>query len=161
MIHTDLRDGYDPSMHGRYGRINYLFCGNPVDLRPGHEFLSFASKRLPELSRCLQHDFSPVLQDQFYRRSLAAREVIESNGKALGVVSSTVLTEIIIVFLWIALASDMDEQIALSITGLKWLYQYLRLNEDNDGATFRSRAENEQIALVFGALSGSREPSSS
>lgn len=77
----------------------------------------------------------------------------------MGGVSSTVLTEVIIVFLWITLASDMDEQIAPSITGLKWLYQYLRFNEDNDGATFRSRAENEQIALVFGALSGYREPS--
>lgn len=50
---TDLRDGYDPSMHGRHGMISYLFCVNLVDLLPKHEFLSFASKRLPELSRCL------------------------------------------------------------------------------------------------------------
>ena len=155
MIPTDSRDWHDCSIHGR---VNFLFCGNLIDPLPGHEFLSFASKRLPELSHCLEHDFSLAPQDQFYRRSLAAREVIASNGRAMGGVSLTVLTEVIIVFLWITRASDMDEQIAPSITGLKWMYEYLRLNEDKDGATFRCRAKDEQIALVFGALSGSREP---
>ena len=153
MIHTDLREGdLSPFVQGR---LSYLFSRKFVDPLPGHEILSFASKRLPELSHCFEQDFSLAPQDQFYRHSVAARQAIESKFIARGGVSLTVLTEVIIVFLWITLVSDMDEQIAPSITGLRWLYEYLRSNKENDGFTLGRR----QIALVFRALSGSEEPS--
>ena len=155
MIQRDLRESDDTSRHGR---LNYLFCGSLVDPPRGHQFLSFASKRLPELSHCLEQDFSPVPQDQLYRRGVAAREVIESSSKAIGGVSLTVLTEVILFFLWITLVSDIDEQIAPSITGLRWLYAYLASNQDNNGFTFDIRACTDQIGLVFRVLSRSAEP---
>ena len=151
MVDTDVEKMND---HLTYERIRYLFYGSFADLR-GHGFLSFASKRLPELSHCLEQDFSLAPQDQFYRRSAAARAVIESNFQARGEFSSTVLPEVIVSFLWITLASDIDEQIAPSINGLRWLYEYLLSNhlirEISD--------ETEQIARVFRVLSGAVTPS--
>ena len=159
MIHADLREGDEPLVHGR---LSHLFCSNPFNLLRRHDFLLFASKRLPELSHCLEQTLLQAPQDQFYRRSLAAREVILSKGdipspKGKGQVSLKVLTECIIVFLWITLASDIDEQIAPSISGLRWLYQ--QFNESLHSFMRRSCSISEQIALVFGVLSGSGERS--
>ena len=158
MVDTDVQE--PASMYESNERIGYLFCGNCVDLR-GHGFLSFASKRLPELSQCLEQDFSLAPQDQFYRRSMAAREVIRSNFKAREGLSMTFLPEVIVLLLWILLASDMDERIAPSITGLRWLYEYLQSNNDNDGVSPGRRLKHDQMALVYGVLSGPVELSMS
>ena len=153
----ELHEGEDPP---RLGRLSYLFCGNVVDPLRGHEFLSFASKRLPELSHCLEQDSSVVPEDHFYRRGAAARSFFESKddsglSKGQGRISLTVLAECITLLLWITLASDIDEQIAPSISGLRWLY--LQLNEGIDAFMRRSPRKMEQIALVFGVLTGSGE----
>ena len=157
MVDTGVQEVGNASM---CDRIHFLFCDNFVDLR-GHGFLSFASKRLPELSHCLEQDFSLAPQDQFYRRFVEARKVIDSNFKSRGGLNSTVLPEVIVLFLWILLASDMDEQIAPSITGLRWLYEYLQSMKNNDRVSPVTRLRNEQMALVHGVLSGPVELSTS
>ena len=161
MIHTELSDGDDPVIDIK---ISYLFNEKIFDSLRGHELLSFASKRLPELSLCLEHDFSLVPRDRFYSRALAALEALESKSpyacpQSKGIFNLRVLTEVIIIFLWITLASDIDEQIVPSITGLRWLYS--RVIENSNGSTLRSRTRMEQIALVFGVLSGRPSLSSS
>ena len=131
----------------------------------GPRVLSFASKRLPELRHCLKQDFSSVPQDQFHDIFCAARKAIGSEDdnaffKAQGGVSLTVLTEVIIVFLWITLASDMDEQIASSIAGLRKLYIWLAPNGRYRGVSGENPIINtesmrvKQMALVFSVLSG-------
>ncbi|KAM0798820.1 hypothetical protein BDR22DRAFT_355050 [Usnea florida] len=158
MVDTDMQKVDSHYMHQDH--IRYLFCDNFVDLR-GHGFLSFASKRLPELSHCLEQDFSLAPQDQFYKRFVEARKVIGSNFKLRGGLNSTVLPEVIVLYLWILLASDMDEQIAPSITGLRWLYEYLQSMKNNDRGPPGTRLRNEQMALVHGVLSGPVELSTS
>ena len=163
MMQTELRDGNEPSStEGMYGFFNSNFVGS---LR-GHEFLSVACKRVPELSRCLEYDFSLVPQHHFYSASLAARSIIESeddSGPPEGHdrVSLTVLTECITIFLCIILASDIDEEIAPSINGLRWLY--LQSDGGIDEFMLRNSVDNvqEQTALVFRVLSRSGEPASS
>ena len=157
------------------GNISYLFFRYLVDPLCGRKFLSFASKRLPELSHCLEHDFSRAPQGRFHICSREALSELESKGDCIysegqGQIKLTTLTECISVFLWITLATDIDEQIAPSINGLRWLYEYLLSNGDigvsierdakvGDFAKVRDFAKIEQIPLVFCALSGSGEPS--
>ena len=157
MMHTQLRDG-DEFIES--SSINHLFYESLVDPLRGHEFLSFASKRLPELSHCLEHDFWLAPQDDFYKRSLAAREVIESNGDnpyciGTGPVNLTVLAEVIMVLLWITLASDMDEQIAPSITGLRWLYKSLESSKTDRSLSPWDHLRTHPIEFVSQVLSGS------
>lgn len=127
----------------------------------GHKFLSFASKRLPELGQCLEHDFSSIPQNKVFRTGLAARNAFESKCEALHIsrgpdakdrVCLTKLAEVIIAFLWITLVSDMDREIAPSVTGLTNLYRRLDDNENPIGRLDGGGAQ--EMALVFHVLSG-------
>lgn len=127
----------------------------------GHKFLSFASKRLPELGQCLEHDFSSIPQNKVLRTGLAARHAFESKCEALHIsrgpdakdrVCLTKLAEVIIAFLWITLVSDMDREIAPSVTGLTNLYRRLDDNENPIGRLDGGGAQ--EMALVFHVLSG-------
>lgn len=131
----------------------------------GHDFLTFASKRLPELSRCLEHDFSSISQDEVFSSGLVARRRFESKCndhpllsglRAPGSVCLTRLAEVIVVFLWITLVSEIDEKIPPSLTGLSNLYRQLdscSVGEKDQIMKVRARPA-QQTALVFYVLSG-------
>ena len=132
----------------------------------GHKFLSFASKRLPELAGCLEYDFSSIRQDELFRHELAARNNFERKctdhpitsrePHAPRYVCLADLANVIIVFLWITLMSDIDEEIAPSVTGLsnlyRWLTSYRPTQEDRFLQVECEQAQ--QTALVFYILSG-------
>ncbi|KAL9136172.1 MAG: hypothetical protein Q9175_002629 [Cornicularia normoerica] len=133
----------------------------------GHEFLSFASKRLPELGRCLEYDFPSIPQEEVCRSVLVARNAIEvkcadhpldPNQRARGGVCLKKLAEVIILFLWITLVSDIDDEIGPSVTGLSNLYRWLCTptfpKEDPDVILNLECAHTQQTALVFYVLSG-------
>ena len=133
----------------------------------GHKFLSYASNRLPELGCCLENDFSSVPQDELIRYGLDARERIENCDHHLvhrnlprsrDTVCLVRLAQVILHFLWLTLVSEIDEEIAPSITGLRNLYTWL----DEDAEPFAALIVDEnpdykiarQTALVFHVLSG-------
>ena len=148
----------------------HLFSDNLVDPllwtqenSRGQKFLFFASERLPELACCLEHDFSSIPQDEVYKHGLAARERIEVNCRdyhdddgAAGRVCSVKLAEVIVLFLWIILVSDIDEDIAPSVTGLSNLYRSLSRASfrEYDGIMNCGSGQVRQTALVFYVLSG-------
>ena len=120
----------------------------------GHEFLAFASKRLPELRHCLKEfkfEFSSTPRDKISSYKSAAFENIErectdhSNSEVWGGVCLGKLARTIVVFIWIALVSDIDPEIAPSITGLGNLYRWLDPIRGNQA---------QQTALIFYVLSG-------
>lgn len=150
----------------------HLFFNNFVDPllwtqenSRGQKFLSFVSERLPELACCLEHDFSSTPQDQVFRYGLEARRIIERkcgdhpvdpDQHASGCVCFAKLAEVIVVFVWIILVSDIDEKIALSVTGLSKLYRWLNkasVQEEN-GIMNCDCGQARQTALVFYVLSG-------
>ena len=157
--------------HDTTKQMAHHFADNPVDpllwtqeSSRGHKFLSFASKRLPELGRCLEHDFSSIPQSEVFRYGLAARHALESkcNGHPhnldldSGSVCLTKLAEVIVGFLWMTLVSEIDEEIPPSVTGLSKLYRWLGsgsvLTKDQ---IMDIRCEQaQQTALVFYVLSG-------
>lgn len=150
----------------------HLFSRNLVDPllwtqenSRGQKFLLFASERLPELARCLEHDFSSIPQDKVFRHGLAARRRIEgkcgdhpvdADQHASGCVCLAKLAEVIVLFLWIILVSDIDEDIAPSVTGLSNLYRWLNKAsvKENDGIMNCDCGQARQTALVFYVLSG-------
>ena len=132
----------------------------------GHKFLSYASKRLPELGCCLGQDFSTIPQNELSRHGLGARNKIEHTcddhpltvgEDATSGICLRKLAEVIIAFLWITLVSDIDSEITPSVTGLSDLYRW---NTDVDRfpsrlKLFSSLSERpQQTALVFYVLSG-------
>lgn len=126
----------------------------------GHKFLSFASKRLPELGPCLEHDFSSIPQNKVGSAGFAARNAFEGNcihknhsrnRGGHGVCLKT-LAEVIITFLWITLVSDIDREITPSVTGLSDLYK--RLNDNDNQIKRRDDGGPQELALVFHVLSG-------
>ena len=147
----------------------HIFCNNFVDPllwtqenSRGQKFLSFASTRLPELGGCLENDFSSIPQDEVFRLGLAARKKIECkcDNHPVGVCMKR-LAEVIIVFLWILLVSDIDEEIAPSVTGLGNLYRWLNqgdqyhdLDQYHDPMMSIDCQQARQTALVFYVLSG-------
>lgn len=127
----------------------------------GHKFLSFASKRLPELGQCLEHDFSSIPQNKVGSAGFAARNIFESECKAhcrnlSQYVGKSVclrkLAEVIVNFLWITLVSDIEREITPSVTGLSNLYRRLDDNENQIG--HRDDGGAQEMALVFHVLSG-------
>ena len=149
-----------------------LFSNNLVDpllwtqeSSRGMKFLSFASKRLPELGSCLEHDFSSIPQDETFSLGLAARNELESKCGEHSFYSSlltsdsvclTKLARVIIVFLWITLVLEIDGEIQPSVTGLSNLYSWLDslsvLGEDQ--IMNIHYGQPQQMALVFYVLSG-------
>lgn len=126
----------------------------------GHKFLSFASKRLPELGQCLEHDFSSIPQNKVGSAGFAARNAFERNcihknhsrnRGGHGVCLKT-LAEVIVTFLWITLVSDIDREITPSVTGLSDLYK--RLNDNDNQIKRRDEGGAQEMALVFHVLSG-------
>ena len=132
----------------------------------GPRFLSFASKRLPELDRCLEHDFSSIPQNEVFRSGLAARHALERKCndqcpldrhlRDQGTVCLAKLAEAIIVFLWITLISEIDDEIPPSVTGLSKLYRLVSWTfpPREDQIMRFSYDQAQQTALVFLVLSG-------
>ena len=168
----------EPDMRheGEQARLFSKFFLDPLswtqESSRGHKFLSYASNRLPELGCCLENDFSSVPQDEVIRYGLDARKRIERKCGAyhlrtspgLSQLRDTVclarLAKVILHFLWITLVSDIDEEIAPSITGLRNLYTWLD-NAESSAAPFVDETLNSddsktarQTALVFHVLSG-------
>ena len=116
----------------------------------GHKFLAFASERLPELRHCLKEfklEISSIPRDKFVSyRSTASKNIERGCTKHNFGVSSDVclrnLAKTILDFIWIILASDIDPEIAPSVTGLGNLYR---------GS---AKDQAQQLALVFQVLSG-------
>ena len=146
-------------------RTTHIFSNNLVDplvwtqdSSRGHKFLSFASKRLPELSRCLAYDFSSIPQNEVLNHGLDARAAIErkSGRQAPSPVPLMKLAEVIILFLWMTLVSDIDEDIAPSVTGLSNLYRWIGTVTDHDQHPFMRLEcqQARQTALIFYVLSG-------
>lgn len=156
----------------KHDTYRFLFSSNLVDpllwtqeSSRGQNFLSFASKRLPELGACLEHDFSSISRNNVTKCGLAARHGIESRCNAhtfrslgprpQGSVCLMKLAEAIIVFLGITLMSEIDEEISPSVTGLSNLYSLL-----NSGTVSKEKQimnlnrGQTQTALVFSVLSG-------
>ena len=164
------------SEHDTTRQMAHHFADNLVDpllwtqeSSRGHKFLSFASKRLPELGRCLEHDFSSIPQNEVFRNGLAARRALESkcdnhlrpsghlNGdRRLGSVCLTKLAEVIVGFLWITLVSEIDEEIPPSVTGLSNFYRWLGSGSvlTKDQIMDIRCGQARQTALVFYVLSG-------
>ena len=148
----------------------HLFSENVVDPllwinenSRGHKFLSFASRRLPELNPCLQHDFSSIPSDQVVSRALAARRSIESKCTKHPVGMSDLpqhsiclikLAELIVLFLWITLMSDIDEEISPSVLGLGNVYRWISARRNEKDHVMNIDCGQSQTALVFYILSG-------
>ena len=154
--------------------LAFLFSENPVDpllwtqeCSRGHKFLAFASERLPELGHCLKHfkyEFPSIPQDKISSYRSAALKKIESRCTGhsssermagiclenMGGVCLGRLAKVIIGFLWITVVSDIDPEIAPSVTGLSNLYRWISL----DRGTCSSGNPARQTALVFYVLSG-------
>lgn len=135
----------------------------------GHRFLEFASRRLPELRECLQGSFEDIDQDD--------QEDIEKMGlqayMAIGAICTcsrhsslsygnsqlclNTLAEVIVIFLWITLATIIDDEIYPSITGMSDLYerQYEMYGQGDMFACLAPvRCPLRQTELVFHVLSG-------
>ena len=129
----------------------------------GHKFLAFASERLPELRHCLQHfkhKLPSIPQDKISSYRLAALKKIERGctdhplcrarmGVCLGKLART-----IVVFLWITVVSDIDPEIAPSVTGLSNLYRWISPGCPDHRDRGSGSGQVQQTALVFYVLSG-------
>lgn len=147
--------------HAKYSAVDSLICAHP-DSR-GHRFLHFAERRLPELKPCFakgypDKEWRDALQDGF-----AARESLTaSNDDDIRYGNETIL-EAIVYLLWISLASEIDDDINPSVSGLHNLCKQFARREpfintskklmrlDLDGA--------RHTELVFLVFSGTIEQS--
>ena len=129
----------------------------------GHKFLAFASERLPELRHYLKEfklNFSSIPQDKILSYRLAAFKEIEryctdhSSSEVGGGVCLGKLARTILVFIWITLASDIDPEIAPSVTGLSNLYRGLGLEGHDKWNNPIYHNQAKQTALVFHVFSG-------
>lgn len=159
---------------------SFIFKKNPVDPliwtrkeSRGDQFLQLAVKRLPELQSCLQADFSTIALSELENIGLAAKEHMKSaclcrehdptpNPRALNTRHClSLIAQTILVYLWILIASDIDDDIVPSNTGLNLLY-------DCQGEGFRKDAsfladptlmlsgEQRGLALVYMVFAGIR-----
>ena len=137
---------YNPDVEA----LNTSFVNHPVNpliwAHPnsrGSRFLSFATKRLPELSACL-FDRLPLPREDFddlksnLRLGTIALEAIEKDCQCVQhqpesaqqlpskyhAICLLVMAETIVIFLWILIDSDIDVDILPSITGLANLYTW-------------------------------------
>ena len=130
----------------------------------GHKFLAFASERLPELRHCLNKfipEFLSIPRDKIYSYKLAAFKEIEGectdhfSSEVKGAICLGKLARTIIVFIWITLVSDIDPEIAPSITGLSNLYRGLTCERGIDrDVLICCFNKAQQTALVFQVFSG-------
>lgn len=158
----------------------YIFQVNPVDpliwMREesrGHQFLQLAVKRLPELQTCLQADFSTMAISEMETINQAAKEQIESaclcykhlpEPKPRALITKhclSLIAQTILLYLWIMVASEIDDDICPSINGLKSLYDRQAEGlEKKRGLvlhrTMMTSGEDRGLALVFQVFAGSR-----
>ena len=183
------RDTGNNDKYDTYARdLNLAFANHPVNpliwIHPdsrGQRFLSFAARRLPELSVHLSHHL-PMPGEV----NVAAESALESiagscrctqhqprlarlNPSECDTICLLVLAETIVIFLWILVDSDIDDDVYPSTTGLSNLYTWqLPANKCAWGAqdAFYASVMNcdypvHGIDLAFHVLSGSSVPGSS
>ena len=147
---------------------------NPVDpllhIHPdahGRGFLKFASVRLPEIAASLWLDRPVAINEQEASRLRASSCIAIGRActcsihqhRPVGDIQTDfcleVMAETILVFLWILLASSIDDGIYPSITGLTDLYSWFRQNHWPGYDQWRMRQFPVQgIDLVFHVLTG-------
>ncbi len=164
--------------------LNTAFANHPVNpliwIHPdsrGQRFLSFAARRLPELSVHLSHYLPPMLLGEVDDVGKSAFELIAlfcrctkhqpiENPRECDTICLLVLAETIVIFLWILVGSDIDDDVHPSTTGLSNLYTWqLPANKSAGRAqqAFYASVMNcdypvHGIDLVFYVLSGSSVP---
>lgn len=158
---------------------SFIFEHNPVDpliwMREesrGHHFLQLAGKRLPELQTCLQADFSVIDLSEIENIGQAAIEQIESaclcykhqsgpNHQVSTRHCLSLIAQTILVYLWIMVASEIDDDVFPSISGLQLLYRRQAVGSETDRTfladpTLMTSGEDRGLALVFAVFAGSR-----
>ena len=128
----------------------------------GHVFLQFAERRLPELKPCFKTAFGQIDPGEIIPRGAAALRAMIESGDELRWLT---LAQTIVVFLWINLVCEIDEDVSPSITGLSDLCaRVTNAGFDGDKAPFYIKVHGlKQAALVFHVLTGAyttREPTS-
>ena len=139
------RDYSDQYYNGSAETLNTSFNNHPVnpliwnhpDSR-GQQFLNFAARRLPELSACLSEHLPLIGEDEVDLLGGCALEQIEGacqcahhqpgptqwDSRENDTVCLLVLAEIIVIYLWILIDSDINDDVLPSITGLSNLYTW-------------------------------------
>ena len=130
----------------------------------GHKFLAYVSERLPELRHCLNEfklKFPTIPRDKICSYKIAAFGEIEgkcadhSSSEVKGAICLGKLARSIVVLIWITLVSDIDPEIAPSITGFSNLYRVLSLERDvHRDPVICCFNQAQQTALVFQVFSG-------
>lgn len=150
---------------------SYLNPVNPLiwaqENSKGHQFLEFASRRLPELRECLQGDFEDINQENIEKAGADAYLAIEqvctcsrhsSTSYGNTRVCLNTLAEVVLIFLWITIVTMIDDGIYPSITGLSDLYEWQYETFDLLGNMYARLTPKSyplrQIDLVFHVLSG-------
>ena len=168
--------------------LNTSFSNHPVNPliwihrnSSGSRFLSFATKRLPELPACLFDRF-PLPREDFedltsiLEYGAIALEAIERDCQCVqhrpesaqrdpskyNAICLLAMAETIVVFLWILIDSDIDVDVLPSITGLANLYTWqsppIKAPKSRRDAFYASVMNCEYpvlgINLVFHVLSG-------
>lgn len=137
----------------------------------GLQFIEFAAKRLPELQTCLQVDFSTIPSynlDALGQNALKGIERVctcykhpsRSKGNLPEQWCLNLIAQTILVYLWIAVASDIDDDVCPSIDGLKLLYRR-QVKGRVPGRSFPTNPTlttfgDLGLSLVFAVFSGSR-----
>ncbi len=161
--------------------LNTAFANHPVNpliwIHPdsrGQRFLSFAARRLPELSVNLSHHLPMIGQVDVEGKS--ALELIagscrctqhqpgpaQENSSECDTICLSVLAETIAIFLWVLVDSDIDDDVYPSTTGLSNLYTWQLPANKSTGLSqkaFYASVMNcdypvHGIDLVFHVLSG-------
>lgn len=139
----------------------------------GHQFLQLAVKWLPELQTCFQANFSTMAISEMETIEKAAKKQLESTclcyehlsePKPQGLITKrclSLIAETIFVYLWIIVASEIDDDICPSISGLQRLYSHQEEGLEKGDDTFYEwkmvpTAEDTGLGLVFEVFSGSR-----
>ena len=153
---------------------DYIFSENFVDPllwtqenSRGQKFLAFASERLPELRHSLEKlklEFSSIPRDKFSSCRSAAFGKIEKCADHCSIKAKTIdvsgdvcpgnLARTILVFIWITLVSDIDPDIAPSVTGLSNLHRWLNSGQYSNRSVPINPDQAQPTALVFQVFSG-------
>lgn len=140
----------------------------------GHGYLEFAARRLPELSACWPAS-SPMQHKGTAEMARGALQAIEEaclcafHGRRTGKqieddnrVCLRTMTEAIVVYIWILIDADIDDDVLPSITGLANLYSWQSQSNKSpgpaDGPWYQSMMSCDYpalgIDLIFHVLSG-------
>lgn len=139
----------------------------------GHHFLQFAAKRLPELQTCLQADFSMLAISEMENIGQAAIEQIDKaclcsdhqsaqeNKVLMTRYCLSLIAQTILAYLWIMVASEIDDDVCPSISGLQLLYGHQEAVHQNNRSfltnlTLMTSVKDRGLALVFAVFAGSR-----